>query len=256
MADISMSFFSQKMARHVTVKVILPFDIAPMWGFQEPFKTLYFLPGYSANAESIVSSTILAERVFARGFAVVIPDGENAFYTNQEDINAFYEDFVAEELVAVTRKLFPLSDKREDTYIGGISMGGFGSLMLGSRHMDTFSKIMALSPAAFPYRQNLLQSGGFTRQQLDRYFKSEDYYLDNYHPANNLKKAKKKGKVLPDIFLCCGEKDPLTYEMDCEFAREMEKEGIPVTVQWGEGTHDTLYWNTLLPTAIDFMLKE
>lgn len=255
MADISMSFFSKKMARHVTVKVMCPFDIADQWGYKEPFKTLYFLPGYSANAESIVSSTILAERVLAKGFAVVIPDGENAFYTNQEDINARYEDFVAEELVAVTRKLFPLSDKREDTYIGGISMGGFGSLMLGSRHMDVFSKILALSPATNPYRRNLRESG-FTRAQLDRYFKTEEYYLANYHPANNLKKAKEEGKSLPDIFLCCGEQDPLTYEMDCEFVKEMEQADIPVTVQWGEGTHDTLYWNTLLPTAINFMLKD
>lgn len=255
MADISMSFFSQKMARHVTIQVLLPFDIAPMWGFREPFKTLYFLPGYSANAQSIVSSTILAERVFAKGFAVVIPDGENSFYTDQEDINTFYEQFVSQELVEVTRKLFPLSRRREDTYIGGISMGGFGSLMLGSRHMDTFSKILALSPATNPYRPNLLESG-FTKAQLDRYFKSEDYYRAHYHPADNLKKAREAGRTLPDIFLCCGEQDPLTYEMDREFAEEMKREGIPVTTQWGAGTHDPLYWNTLLPAAIDFMLRE
>lgn len=255
MADISMSFFLQAMGRHVTVKVILPFDTAVLFGFKEPYKTLYFLPGYSANAQSILSSTILAERAAAKGFAVIIPDGENSFYTNQEDIRALYETFVSEELVAVTRKLFPLSDKREDTYIGGISMGGFGSLMLGSRHMDTFSKILALSPATNPYRNNLLE-GGFTRVQLDRYFKSEEYYLANYHPANNLKKAREEEKALPDIFLCCGEQDPLTYEMDCEFVKEMERAGIPVTAQWGEGVHDPLYWNTLLPAAIDFMLKE
>lgn len=255
MADISMSFFSQMMGRYVTIKVNLPFDIASQWNFQEPYKTLYFLPGYSANAQGVLSSTILAERAAALGFAVVIPDGENSFYTDQEVTNTFYEKFVAEELVAVTRKLFPLSDKREDTYIGGISMGGFGCLMLGSRHMSTFSKILALSPATFPYSQNLLE-GGFTREQLDRYFKSEEFYLANYHPFNNFKKAKEDGKDLPQIFLCCGEQDPLTYEMDCVFVREMEQAGIPVTTQWGEGTHDTKYWNTMLPTAIDFMLKD
>ena len=71
MADISISFFSTMMARHVTVKVIIPFDIADLLGYKQPFPTLYFLPGYSANAESIVSSTILAERAAAKGFACI-----------------------------------------------------------------------------------------------------------------------------------------------------------------------------------------
>ena len=175
------------MGRHVTVKVILPFDTAVLFGFKEPYKTLYFCQATVPMPKAFCPARFWQSAQLPKGFAVIIPDGENSFYTNQEDIRALYETFVSEELVAVTRKLFPLSDKREDTYIGGISMGGFGSLMLGSRHMDTFSKILALSPATNPYRNNLLE-GGFTRVQLDRYFKSEEYYLANYHPANNLKR--------------------------------------------------------------------
>lgn len=258
MADITMSFFSAAMARHVTIQAIVPFDLAgtgELFNYSAPFKTLYFLPGFSANAQNIVSTTTLAAYAQARGFAVIIPDGENSFYTNQEDINALYEKFVSEELVAVTRRIFPLSDRREDTYIGGISMGGFGSLMLGSRHPDVFSKVIALSPAIYPYRQNLL-AAGFTTRQLDRYFGSESYFRENYYPLNNFKKLKDAGAQMPSIFLCCGEQDPLTYEQDVEFVQGMAEAGMPVAHEWGEGSHETMYWNAHLPSAIDFMMKD
>lgn len=253
MADISMSFFSQMMGRHVNVKIILPFDTAHLMGFQEPYKTIYFLPGYSGNAASILSGTILAEEVAYKGFAVVLPDGENSFYMDQPDTNAFYEKFVAEELVQVTRKLLPcLSTKREDTYIGGISMGGYGCLMIGCRHMDTFSKIVALSPCTHAYQ---LFDKGFTPAQIDYYFKGEANYLQNYHPINLLKQAKAEGKEIPDIYMCCGKEDPLTYVMDCEFAKEAKEAGLPVTFREDNGTHDTKFWNKWLPEAIDFALR-
>lgn len=254
MADISMNFFSKMMGRFVSIEVLLPIEGIELYGYKEPFKTLYFLPGYSASARSIATSTTLAEHAAARGFAVVIPDGENSFYTDQEDIGALYERYVSEELVAFTRRLFPLSKKREDTFIGGISMGGFGCLMLGSRHMETFSKILAMSPATDCYRLASMQ-GGFNSAKLNRYFKSKEYYFDHYHPFNNFQRANEEGKVLPEIFLCCGEQDPLTYEMDRDFVGEMKKAGMPVAAQWGEGTHDTKYWNAHLPAAVDFMLN-
>jgi S-formylglutathione hydrolase FrmB len=58
------------------------------------------------------------------------------FYVNQTERNAYYSTYVAQELVEVTRKIFPLSKNREDTFIGGISMGGYGSLMLGVKYKD------------------------------------------------------------------------------------------------------------------------
>lgn len=62
----------------------------------------------------------------------------------------FYSTYVGKELVEVTRKLFPLSHRREDTYIAGISMGGYGALYNGMRYRHTFSKVAAISPASDP----------------------------------------------------------------------------------------------------------
>lgn len=52
-----------------------------------------------------------------------------------------YGDFIGRELVELTRKIFPLSHKREDTFIGGLSMGGYGAIPNGIEifmtHLDT-----------------------------------------------------------------------------------------------------------------------
>ena len=80
--------------------------------------------------------------------------------------------------------------------------------------------------------------------------------MQNYDPLTNFRQAKADGKKLPDIYLCCGEQDPLVYEMDVDFVKQMEQEGISITSQWGDGVHDSWYWNKVLPDAIDFMLKK
>ena len=58
------------------------------------------------------------------GIAIVMIDGDNSFYVDDEQRNAYYSRYVGEEIVEVTRKLLPLSHRREDTFIAGISMGG------------------------------------------------------------------------------------------------------------------------------------
>lgn len=55
-----------------------------------------------------------------------MPFGENKFYVDHPQSNAYFSKFIGEELVSFTRRSFPLSTKREDTFIGGLSMGGYG----------------------------------------------------------------------------------------------------------------------------------
>ena len=112
-----------------------------------PIPRCTFFPGYSANAEEL--ATLLPLRRFSAeyGVAVIIPDGENSFYTDHPERCALFSSYVGDELVRVTRRMLPcLSTRREDTWIGGISMGGYGACTNGLRWHDTFSKIVMFSP--------------------------------------------------------------------------------------------------------------
>ncbi|MGD0031165.1 alpha/beta hydrolase-fold protein [Paenibacillus illinoisensis] len=246
-------FFSLSLARHVKFNVILPFD-ANLSGSQEPYKTLYFLPGYSASSTDICHSITLMEQSIYKGIAIVIPDGENSFYVDQPKRNAHYSQYIVEELVNVTRKLFPLSDNREDTFIGGISMGGYGSLILGMKYADTFSKILAMSPAVKLYK--LGEANLFEKDFLDHLFENEENYMKNYDPTTLFVQAKKSNQYIPDLFLCSGRQDVLVYEQDVRFRERLQQNGISVTYKEDDGGHDPIFWNKMIGHGVDFLLKE
>ena len=65
------------------------------------------------------------------GLALVVVTGDRSFYVDKPEWGDNYGKFIGEELVEITRSLLPLSRKKEDTFIGGISMGGFGALING-----------------------------------------------------------------------------------------------------------------------------
>ena len=125
MAYIELQYKSMALMRGVNVTVILPTDGMAGAVPEPPYKTLYMLPGYSATALEIVTYLGLRAQAELKGIAIVIPDGENLFYQDVTQLHTFYSTYVGKELVEMTRKMFSLSEKREDTYIGGISMGYF-----------------------------------------------------------------------------------------------------------------------------------
>lgn len=144
MAFLQIDYKSEALMRGVNIKVILPSDgMAGKW--EPPYKTLYLLPGYSATATELITYLGLRGQSELKGIAIVLPDGENLFYQDLPDRMTFYSTYVGKELVEVTRKMLPLSTKREDTFIGGISMGGYGALYNGFKYRDTFSKVVAFS---------------------------------------------------------------------------------------------------------------
>src|SRR5690606_12198592 len=58
-----------------------------------------------------------------------------------------YWTFISEELPEISRSFFPLSDKREDNFVAGLSMGGYGAFKLALSHPDKFSAAASLSGA-------------------------------------------------------------------------------------------------------------
>ena len=148
MALIQCDLFSHSLMRTVTVQVLLPTDkMAPGAAPKGPFKTLYLLHGSFGNRTDWVCGTRLQFWAADRDLAVVMPSGENSFYVDNEKASALYGTFIGKELVDFTRRSFPLSDRREDTFIGGLSMGGFGSIVNGLQNPETFGAVCALSSA-------------------------------------------------------------------------------------------------------------
>ncbi|MBQ9031020.1 MAG: prolyl oligopeptidase family serine peptidase [Parasporobacterium sp.] len=153
MIKLDCSFQSIILRTQVNVKVYLPNPedfMHPVTDFRErytfkPFKTLFLLHGMMDSAEQWVENTSITRLAQEEGIALVIPSCGNNFYVNTI-YGARYSDFITEELIGFVRGLFPLSDKREDNYIWGISMGGYGALRQGFVNNSLFSRVIAMSP--------------------------------------------------------------------------------------------------------------
>lgn len=248
MAIISISFMSMSLMREVSAKVILPTGAPGFARDGKPFKTVYFLPGYSASAEAILTCLGMRNQAELKELAVVIPDGENAFYTDVPERNGRHSTYVAKELVDFTRQIFPLSCKREETYIAGISMGGFGALYNGLRYPKTFSKVAALSPASDLYQ--VPEVSGLTPALMDHYFGSREAYENS---DADIKTAYLKDRERPELWLGCGRSDILTWEMDKELHERLDKAGIAHTWFEIDGNHDIYTWECMLDSAFSFL---
>ena len=164
MAVLSCDYFSVARKGFISFSVILPVDpppveMEPVKYVTGPFPTIYLLHGYSGNRNSWLFNSVVMDWAAKYGYAVIMPDGTNRFYLDNDDTGERYGEFVGEELVEVTRRMFPLSTRREETVIAGISMGGFGAIRNGLNYADTFGAIIGLSSALITDEVSAMEPG-------------------------------------------------------------------------------------------------
>ncbi|MCD8149418.1 MAG: hypothetical protein LUE92_07625 [Clostridiales bacterium] len=253
MAYMTLQYKSKAVLRPVTVQVILPTDGFSRETAKAPFKTLYFLNGYSAGAFETVSYLSLRKQCELKNIAIVLPEGDNSFYVDNKEENRNYASFVAEELLDVTRNLLPLSARREDTFIGGISMGGYGAIRNGLKNADAFAKIIALSPVPEPYKLlDCAPETMFSKKQFDGYFKSREYFeTSDLSPAWMVETMDTAS--FPEIFIGIGKEDFLAYKQCINFAKLLTQKKVPLTYKEVDGGHEFHCWETLMDAAFSFL---
>lgn len=262
MALIQCNFFSNSLLRTVPVQVILPtdkwIDDGRRLTDEKPLKTLYLLHGLFGNYTDWVSGTRIQAWAQDKDLAVVMPSGDNKFYVDQDGaIGEQYGTFIHEELVEFTRRSFPLSRKREDTFIGGLSMGGYGSIVNGLKAPQTFGAICALSSALILERVTTLTERtdsavtdrGFHELVFGDFDKLMGSDKDYYALA---KRTAQSNEPLPKIYMACGEEDGL-FEVNEKLKDAFLDLGYDVTWEEGPGGHDWIFWDTYIKRVLDWL---
>lgn len=257
MALFQVNFFSHCLRRPTPLNVIIPCDnFGPFAGGSKcgPYRTLYLLHGYSGNRMDWLLSGDAQETASKYNIAIVMPSGDNSFYTDNPYYNIWYSEFIGHELVEYTRKIFPLSDKREDTYIGGLSMGGFGTLLNAIRHCDVFGHAIALSA---PFIDTFLKVKkepdfmGIMQSYYDVLFGSfENLSETDANIAALAEKAVKDGKELPELYIACGYNDMLVHG-NRDMHKKLLELGIPHCYEEGPGTHEWPFWREYLCRGLE-----
>ena len=259
MALLHCNFMSRSLGRPVPIQVVLPTDkMAGPQGQapQGPFKTLYLLHGIFGDETDWVCGTRLQSWAQDRNLAVVMPAGENSFYVDNPRASRLYGTYIGKELVDFTRRTFPLSAKREDTFIGGLSMGGFGAIVNGLQNPETFGAVCALSSAL------ILDSMMENKEYTDFLMTNKGYYesvfgdLDQVRGSDMdydaLAEKVAKEPVKPRFYMACGTEEGL-IGVNRAFRDHLQGLGFDVTYEEGPGVHDWYFWDKYILKAMEWL---
>lgn len=263
MSLVHVDFFSQSLARITNFYAVIPDDLPEVMKelnphFKRPTRTLILLHGFSGSSSDWITGSPIRELSGKYNLAVVMPDGANSFYLDTERTGGAYGNYVGKELLDYARRLFSLSDKREDTYIGGYSMGGFGAVRNGLKYAEQYSKVIGLSNALIVSELKDMQEG------VDNGMANYAYYKDTFgnleeaentdkNPEFLLKKRLEERKMIPEFFLACGTEDFL-LEPNRKFINFMRQNGVEPVYLEDHGAHDWNFWNRCLEPALQWLV--
>lgn len=216
----------------------------------ERWKTLYLLHGMSDDHSIWQRRTSIERYASEKGIAVVMPTTHLGWYTDMY-LGLKYFTFITDELPKVCRQFFPnLSDRREDTYAAGLSMGGYGALKCGLRAPEVFSKVASLS-------------GGLDAVGMASRANAGGYWTDVFGPAEKVRGSvndlfaaaveMKDSPLRPDIYMWCGTEDFL-HKANIRMRNHLRKLGYNLIYQESHGDHQWKYWDAKIQTVLDWLV--
>lgn len=217
---------------------------------KEPLKVLWLLHGLSDDNTIWLRRTAMERYVDGRNVAVFMPDGARSFYCDVPG-GLRYETHIADELPAITRSMFRLSDRREDNFIAGLSMGGYGAFKMALHHPDRYAAAASFS--------GVLDVGAFYRDYEKEGVADVLADFGNADPTDGredvlalLRDNVKNGVALPRLYQECGTEDFL-YNANVKFRDLARSLDVDLTYKERPGAHSWDFWDTCFRSAIDWM---
>ena len=258
MAFFEMKYHSDALKIGVSVNVILPEKAKSLIGMEgkqgETYKTLYLLHGLSDDHSIWMRRTSIERYAAEYGIAVVMPCVGRSWYVDTA-YGVNYFTFVTEELPRVCRSYFRgMSDKREDNFIAGLSMGGYGAVKAALTCTDTFGGCASLSGALdFTSRHRPYLGNDFKwifGESCNSSAELEGTKHDVYHLARENKKV---GKPFPKMYLWCGLEDTL-IEGNREYRDLLTRLEVEHLYEESEGNHSWKWWDLHIQDALKYLL--
>ncbi|MGY5766510.1 alpha/beta hydrolase [Brachybacterium sp. DNPG3] len=207
---------------------------------------LYLLHGLSDDCTIWERRTAIERYASEKGIAVVMPEVRRSFYSD-EVVGEAYWTYIAEELPQLVARTFRISTAREDTFVAGLSMGGFGAFKLALNHPERFAAAASFSGALDLTTLELGDNGGhlFDRIWGDRPI--EGTHDDLLH----LVRTSDPG-TLPALFLDCGTDDFL-LEANRAFIAEAESRELDLLSRLRPGDHTWDFWDRGIQDVLDWL---
>lgn len=241
------------------------YAVVPDCKFEKDLKVLYLLHGMGDDHTKWIRRTNLEQYAKKLDLVIVTPQFEKSFYSNMV-YGENYWDFLTVELPELIEKLLPVSKKREDTFVAGSSMGGFGAFKWALNFPQKFSVAASFSGA-------LLLDQFFSEQfyekvsELDVFESAEEHKkickmifgnTFNISQSDNdllflIKKNENLNKKLPKLIQMCGLEDPL-LNMNEEFYKQISNiNNDQYSYEKNIGDHSWNYWDNCIKQFLNLL---
>lgn len=229
------------------------------------YKVVYLLHGLAGNHESWLANTMLP--VYAEKYQMIfiMPEVTRSFYTDMAQGPAYFT-YVAEELPMLIQQVFNVSAKKEDTYVIGASMGGYGALKLALTHPNVFGNALAFSAATLFMAEGVeklrsLENLEARQAEIGEYLAKDleaAFGVDYGHfqaKADLLTLIQDFGeKPRPNLYVSCGTSDQLLAD-NRRFNQELIERGWLLTYHEFAGGHDWYHFNEALIKGLRWTRK-
>jgi S-formylglutathione hydrolase FrmB len=206
------------------------------------FPVLYLLHGLSDDSTAWSRFTSIERYAAEAGVAVVMPQVQRSFYADEAHGARFWT-FLSTELPAVVSSFFRVSDAREDTFVAGLSMGGYGALKWALHQPERFAAAASLSGAL-----------DLTALQPDRRPLFDRVFDGRVGPQDDLFAllAAADADALPSLFVGCGTQDHL-HDASVRFVDQATAAGLDVHVDFRSGGHEWGVWDATIRDVLDWL---
>ena len=254
MAFFEANFFSEALGMCVTANVILPQQTTRQIGLEgvereaDKHPCLYLLHGLSDDHSIWLRRTSIERYAAAYGLAVVMPNVHRSFYTDMHT-GLKYFTYVAEELPQLMESFFPISKQRDDRFIAGLSMGGYGAWKVALNKPDQYAAAASLSGVvdmAERVRSDL-------RDEHDWIFGDVTTVPGSQHDCMHLiEQHLKDGVDLPQLYQICGTEDFL-YDNNVGAHQRLKDLAIPYVYKEAPGVHNWDFWDEHIQDVLSWL---
>ena len=254
MAHISISLQSAALGYTVNTTVCMPEGFRG-WTPGKKYKVLWLIPGAGGDGSDWARLTCIEQYASEYGFYVISPETQLGCIT---DVAYGYEDrwftFTTQELPAMMRWMFPLSDKPEDNYLLGFSMGGYGAFKWAMTCPEQFAALGTFGGVhdmVDTVTRNHLHDG---KLDLDFFlaFNTVEDLRESPNDAMWLAKNNAaEGRFGPRLFFSVGD-DDFTRPFNIRARDALEKMGYQITWDEAPGTHNYFYCESRLRTFLEW----
>ncbi len=258
MALIKCDFFAESIGMSTSMHVILPQQSTGQIGMgsidrvREKYPCLFLLHGLSEDDLTWIRRTSIERYVAPLGLAVVMPNVHRSFYSDMK-YGGNYWTFISEELPQIARSFFPLSDKREDNFVAGLSMGGYGAFKLALRKPESYCAAASLSGSL----DMVMYIKNAEKNIIDILVPIFGDNIDISGTEDDLMYCADKVAGLPkdkqpSLYQYCGTEDIL-YQENISFREYAKKLGLKHTYEESAGTHEWKYWDRQIQRVLEWL---